>query len=71
MSDQTTIVEVDTSFGQLTVEHVIETTLDYYDAVQVEAHYEVRIDDDLKHQSKDPEDIMRALGHYIAGLSND
>ena len=69
MSEQTIIIDVDTSFGRLTVEHVIETTLDYHSMVQVEAHYEVRIDDVLKHQSKDPEDIMRALGHYIAGLS--
>lgn len=68
MTEQTIIIDVDTSFGRLTVEHVIATTLDYHSMLLVPC-YEVRIDDVLKHRSKDHEDIMRALGAYIAGLS--
>jgi len=69
MSDQTTIIEVDTEFGCLVVNHVIESTLTKFDLVRVTSHYEVLVDDVVKHTSNDPEDIMRALGHYIAGLS--
>lgn len=69
MSDQTTIIEVDTKVGCLTVNHVITSMPNEYNILEINSHYEVLIDDVLKHESKDPEDIMRALGHYIAGLS--
>lgn len=69
MSDRTIIIEVDTSFGRLAVDHVVASSLDYHDLLKVDSHYEVFVDDVLKHKSNDPEDIMRALGHYIAGLS--
>lgn len=68
MSDQTTIVEIDTSFGCLVVNHIITSTLDKFNLLKVAAHYEVSVDGVVKHTSNDPEDIMRALGHYIAGL---
>ncbi len=68
MSDQTTIIEVDTDFGQLVVNHVVASWLNKYDIMEVGSHYEILVDDVLKHESHDPEDIMRALGHYIAGL---
>lgn len=69
MSDQTTIIDVDTSFGRLVVDHVIVSAPNQYNILEVNSHYEVFVDGVLKHKSNDPEDIMRALGHYIAGLS--
>ena len=69
MSDQITIIEVDTSFGCLVVNHIVGSSLDWLDLMHVTSHYEILVDDVLKHESNDPEDIMRALGHYIAGLS--
>jgi len=68
MSDQTIIVDVDTSFGRLTVAHVVTSSLDKHSIMVVTSYYEVLVDDVVKHESKNPEDIMRALGHYIAGL---
>jgi len=69
MSEHTIIVDVETKNGRITVEHVIATTLDKHKIMQVVSHYEVLVNDVVKHESNDPEDIMRALGHYIAGLS--
>ncbi len=68
MSDQTTIVDVDTPEGRIEVLHVVGSTVEH-DLMVTYSHYEVLVDGDLKHKSKDPEDIMRALGHYIAGLA--
>lgn len=69
MSDQTTIIDVDTNFGRLVVNHMIVSAPNKYNILEINAHYEVLVDDVVKHESHDPEDIMRALGHYIAGLS--
>lgn len=69
MSDQTTIIEVDTRYGVVVVNHVVASRLNKHDIMEVGSHYEVLVDDVLKHESKDPEDIMRALGSYMAGLS--
>jgi len=69
MSDQVTLIEVDTEFGNLVVQRVIGPVPGKHDIIKVQCWYEVLVDDDIKHTSYDPEDIMRALGHYIAGLS--
>ena len=69
MSDQVTLIDVDTDFGNLVVCRVIGPVLDKYDIMKVQCWYEVLVDDVVKHTSYDPEDIFRALGHYIAGLS--
>lgn len=69
MSDQVTLIDVDTDFGNLVVQRVIGPVPDKYDIIKVQCWYEVLVDDVVKHTSYDPEDIMRALGHYITGLS--
>ena len=69
MSDQTTIIDVDTDFGNLVVQRIVGPVPDKYDIIKVRSWYEVLVDDVVKHTSYDPEDIMRALGHYLAGLS--
>lgn len=69
MSDQYTIVDADTKFGNLVVQHVITSAPDKFGLMQTEAHWEVLMDGEVKHSSNDPEDLMRALGHYIVGLS--
>ena len=69
MSDQVTLIDVDTDFGNLVVHRIIGPVPDKYDIIKVRSWYEVLVDDVVKHTSYDPEDIMRALGHYLAGLS--
>lgn len=68
MSDQTTIVDVDTLNGRIVVLHVVGSTVEH-GIMMTYSNYEVLVNGELKHKSNDPEDIMRALGHYIAGLS--
>ena len=68
MSDQVTLIDVDTDFGNLVVYRVIGPIPNEYDLIKVQCWYEVLVDDVVKHTSHDPEDVMRALGHYIAGL---
>jgi len=65
MSDVNVIVDVNSNNGNIVVQHVCESILDEYDIMRVISYYEVLVDGVLKHKSSEPEDIMRALGHYL------
>lgn len=48
----TTVIDVDAAFGQVTV-------------LRQDAEYSVLVNGELKHPHCSPEDVIRALGHYL------
>ena len=69
MSDQETIVDVDTRKGHIIVNHIVGAYVDDSQLMEVKSHYEILVDGICRHTSNDPEDIIRALGHYLTGLT--
>ena len=65
MSDVNIIIDVNSNNGNIVVQHVCESILDEYDIMRTTSYYEVLVDGTTRHKSDEPEDIMRALGHYL------